>query len=71
MKEYNVYLHRDYLVKIKAKSKNEARTLTELFIGNERDCSIEADRIKHRFEINEIEMVSNDATEVHGTNEVE
>lgn len=57
-------LHRDYIVNIKAKNKEEAKSLAEYFIGGEKDCSNEKERKQYKFMIEEIEMVMNDAFEV-------
>ncbi len=64
MKNYKVALHRDYIVNIKAKNKEEAKFLAEFFVGGEKDCSNERERKQHKFKIEEIEMVMNDAFEV-------
>ena len=63
MKEYKVLLHRDYIVNIKAKSKDEAKFLAEFFIGGEKDLSNKEEKKHHNFRINEVEMVTNDAFE--------
>lgn len=64
MKTYKVLLHRDYIVKIDAKSEEEAMQLAEFFIAGEKDAPKEKERKQHGFRINEIEMVTNDAFEV-------
>ena len=64
MKNYQVSLHRDYIVNIKAKNKDEAKSLAEFFVGGEKDCSNEKERKQYKFLIEEIEMVTNDAFEV-------
>ena len=64
MSEYKVLLHRDYIVNIEAKNKEEAMSLAEFFIAGEKDASTEKERELHGFRINEIEMVANDAFEV-------
>jgi hypothetical protein len=63
MKNNQVSLHRDYNVNIKAKNKEEAKFLTEFFIGGEKDCSNEKERELHSFRINEIKIATNDAFE--------
>ena len=63
MKNYKVALHRDYIVNIKAKNKEEAKFLSEFFIGGEKDCSNERERKLYKFNIEEIEMVMNEALE--------
>lgn len=64
MKNYKVALHRDYIVNIKAKNKEEAKFLAEYVIGGEKDISTEKERKQFKFKIEEIEMVTNDAFEV-------
>ena len=67
MKTYKVSLHRDYIVNIDAKNKDEAMSLAEFFIAGEKDASTEKEREQHSFRINEIEMVTNDAFDVDET----
>lgn len=64
MKNYQVSLHRYYIVNIKAKNEDEAKFLAEFFIGGEKDYSNEKERKQYKFKIEEIEMVMNDAFEV-------
>lgn len=64
MKNFKVSLHRDYIVNIKAKNEDEAKSLAEYFIGGEKVCSSEKERKQYKFNIEEIEMVMNDAVEV-------
>jgi hypothetical protein len=64
LKNYKVSLHRDYIVNIKAKNEDEAKSLAEYFVGGEKDCSNEKERKQYKFMIEEIEMVMNDAFEV-------
>ena len=64
MKNYRVALHRDYIVNIKAKNKEEAKFLAEYVIGGERDISTEKEKKQFKFKIEEIEMVTNDAFEL-------
>jgi hypothetical protein len=59
-----VALHRDYIVTIKAKNKDEAKFLAEYVIGGERDISNEREKKKFKFKIEEIEMVTNEAFEI-------
>lgn len=63
MKSYKVSLHRDYIVSIDANSEEEAKQLAEYFIAGEKDASTPKEQEQHRFRINEIEMVTNDAFE--------
>lgn len=65
MKSYQVSLHRDYIVNIKAKNKDEAKSLAEFFVGGEKDCSNEKERKQYKFEIEEIKIVMNDAFDVY------
>lgn len=64
MKNYKVSLHRDYIVNIKAKNEDEAKFLSEFFIGGAKDCSNEKERKRYKFMIEKIEMVMNDAFEI-------
>ncbi|NWF90544.1 MAG: hypothetical protein HXY50_13915 [Ignavibacteriaceae bacterium] len=57
MKNYQVSLHRDYIVNIKAKNKEEAKFLAEFFVSGEKDCSNDKERKQYKFKIEEIEMV--------------
>lgn len=63
LKNYKVALHRDYIANIKAKNKEEAKSLAEFFVGGEKDCSNEKERKQHKFMIEEIEMVMNEVME--------
>lgn len=63
MKNYKVALHRDYIVNIKAKNKEEAKFLAEYVIGGERDISTEREKKKFKFEIESIEMMTNNVFE--------
>lgn len=65
MKEFTVYLHRDYKVSIKAKNKEDAKFLAEYVIGGEKDISTEKEIKQFKFEINEIEMMTNEAIEIN------
>ncbi len=65
MQEYKVYLHRDYIVTIRAENKEEAKFLAEYFIVKDRDASTEKEKKKFNFMIDNIEMVTNDAFEAH------
>jgi hypothetical protein len=64
LKNYQVSLHRDYIVNIKAKNKEEAKFLTEYVIGGERDISTEREKKQFKFKIEEIEMMTNEAMEI-------
>ena len=64
MKKYMVSLVCDYVVVVSAKSENEAKELAEYYIGGEKDLSTEKDRREHKFNIEQIEMTTNDAIDV-------
>ena len=64
MKNFKIALHRDYIIDIKAKNEGEAKFLAEYVIGGEKDISTEKEKMKFKFKIEEIEMVTNDAFEV-------
>ncbi len=64
MKKYLVSLVRDYGVVIKAENEEEAMRCAEFFIGGEKDLSNEKDRKEHQFQIEEIEMTTNDAIDI-------
>ena len=63
MRTFRIALHRDYLVEIDAKNREDARRLTEFFLSTPKDASSEKERHEHSFRIGEIEMVNNDAME--------
>jgi len=64
MPRYEVGVTRHFLVSIDAESHEDAKMLTECFLGNCDDASKEADREKFQFKIHEIEMVENEAFDV-------
>ncbi len=64
MKKYMVSLVRDYVVVISAKNENEAKEFAEYYIGGEKDLSTGKDRKEHKFNIEQIEMTTNDAIDV-------
>jgi len=64
LKKYLVSLHRDYVVAISAKCENEAKELAEFYIGGEKDLSDEKERREHTFQIDEIEIKTNDAIDI-------
>ncbi len=64
MKLFRVTLHRAYLVQIEARNEEEAKRLTEFYLATPVDGSTQKEREEHSFRIEEIEMVTNDATEV-------
>jgi len=61
MKEYELVLSRDYIVKIKAENKEKAKEYAEIFIGDPKDESTPEDREEKRFEILEINSEFNEA----------
>lgn len=61
MKEYEVVLSRDYIVKIKAENKEKAKEYAEFFVGDPQDLSTPEDREEKRFEIVEIKLDFNEA----------
>ncbi len=69
MKTFTVNLTRVYKVTIGAKSEDSAMELAEFFIGNPKDESTDNERQKHQFEIQEIEMVMNEAMEFEEVHE--
>lgn len=68
MKNFQVSLHRNYIVNIKAKNEEEAKFLAEYVIGGEKDISTELEKKKFKFEIESIEMMTNEAFEVELAN---
>lgn len=72
MKKYKVLLSRSYIVKIKAKNKNEAIRFSEFYIGGEKDISNEKERKENHFQIEDIEMTVNDvfdAEQIHNVSD--
>lgn len=63
MNTFNVDLTRVYKIKIKAEDENSAKQLVEFFIGNPKDESNDKDRKEYNFQIQNIEMMLNDAVE--------
>ncbi|MEO0116829.1 MAG: hypothetical protein ABIK97_04710 [candidate division WOR-3 bacterium] len=63
MKRFEVILTKSYVVKIKAENENEAKEYAELFTGDIQDISLEKDRKKFSFEIEDIECKVNEAFE--------
>ena len=64
MSKFFISLQRDYKVDISANSEEEAKELAEFYIGGEKDLSDEKERLEHKFRIEEIEIISNDAIDV-------
>lgn len=63
MKTFEVLLTRSYLVEIDAKDEEDAKYLSEFYIGGERDLSSDREKSIDGFRINEIEMTVNEALE--------
>jgi len=61
MKEFEVLLSRDYIVRIKAESKEKAKGYAEFYVGNPKDESTQKDREEKGFEIIGIELEFNEA----------
>ncbi len=64
MPTYQVNLLRSYVVEINAPNQKMAARLAEFYVGTGADESSDLDRSKFRFQIQDIEMVQNDAMEV-------
>jgi hypothetical protein len=71
MKTFRVGLHRLYNITIQADDENKAKELAEYFIGSAKDASTENEKVKYGFNIEEIEMVTNDAFEAEEINNLE
>ena len=52
-----------YRVQIEAKNQKSAKELVEFFIGNPKDESTEKERLKYKFNIQDVEMTMNEAFE--------
>ena len=68
MKTFRVGLHRLYQITIQADDVDKAKDLVEYFIERAKDASTENERSKYGFNIEEIEMVTNDAFEAEEIN---
>ncbi len=64
MKKYKVTLSRTYFVSVEAEDQESALRLAEFYVGDCRDASSKAERLKYNFAIRDIELVNNDAMEV-------
>jgi hypothetical protein len=64
MKEFQVALTRTYIVSLRAKTVDEAKMLSEYYLGDLTDLSTENERNEKQFSFDEIEMVYNHATEI-------
>lgn len=68
MPEYEVAVTHSFLVKIHAKSAEEAARLSEFFLSYS-DGSSEQDRKEYQFKIEQIELTQNEAFEVNLVND--
>jgi hypothetical protein len=64
MKQFQVFLMRDYAVRIRAENENKAREYVQDFVSIGSDDSTEKDRKQYGFEIQRINTITNDAFEV-------
>lgn len=67
MKKYQFDLARSYRVSIAVENEEMAKRFAEFYTGNPGDDSTVKQRTEHKFSIDEIEMVWNDAMEVAET----
>ncbi len=63
MKNYTVILIRSYLVSVNAENKENAMRFAEFFINDCKDGSNESERKQHKFSIECIKPLINDAIE--------
>jgi len=70
MKKYRVALTRTYLITITANDKEDAKRLSEFYIGDCPDSSIKKDRSEFNFLIEDIEMMYNNAEEILDENDL-
>jgi len=64
-KLYNVELVRTYIVTIEAESKEDARELTEFFVGTSKDASNENHKKEFNFDIKDIDLSYNESNQVY------
>lgn len=64
-KLYNVELVRTYMVKIEAESKEDARELTEFFVGTSKDTSNDNHKKEFNFDIKDIDLRYNESNQVY------
>ena len=64
MNTYEVALTRTYLVSIKTENEEQAKRLSEFYLGDCPDSSNEKERLEKNFFIEDIEMVYNEANEI-------
>ncbi len=70
MPTFDVFLTRTYRVRMTAPDEERAREYAEYFTGHITDDSEASDRLRFKFQIEEIEMVLNDAVDVELVGEV-
>lgn len=63
MKTFKVILTRSYSVVVKADSQEQAKHVAEFYTSHIKDISIDNDRKKFKFSIEEIECVMNESFE--------
>lgn len=61
---YEVALSRIFVIKIEAKSAQDAAVLSEFFLGY-KDDSTESDKLTFGFELKEIDLTANDVFEIN------
>lgn len=71
MMTYKVALNRSYIVTINAENEDCAKRYSEFYLGNCPDMSTPEDRSEKIFEIDEIDLVVNDATEILETSSID
>ena len=64
-KLFNVELVRTYMVKIEAGSKEDAKELTEFFIGTSKDASNDYHKKEFNFDIKDIDLRYNESNQVY------
>ncbi len=64
-KLYNVELIRTYMVTIEAESKEDAKELTEFFVGTSKDASNENNKTDFNFDIKNIDLRDNESNQVY------
>ena len=63
MKTFEVMLTRTYKVTVEAEDEKSAKEIAEYFIGEPEDKSLERERLVYKFNIQEIELMLNEAYE--------
>jgi len=61
MKNFKVVLNRDYILKVKAQNERQAKNFAERFISQSVDMSNESEGKKRKFQVIDMEVVTNDA----------